>query len=105
MRIERLRHLDLNDLVDRSPIGASEGSLGLLITTITVNSYPTSPNVYYAGNVTYVDGAETEGGPASYSQDPSQVIYAYNAGTQIPDEGTRVVAHAVGGRWVFRYDG
>jgi len=105
MRIERLRHQDLNDLVDRAaPIGP-EGSLAQLLTTITVNVYPTTAATFYAGNPTYVNGTEAEGNAAAYSQDVSQVMYACNLGTQVPPEGTRVVAHAVGGRWVFRYDG
>jgi hypothetical protein len=105
MRIERLRHQDLSDLVDRAAHGAPEGSLALLLTTTVANAYPTVSGAFYAGNPTYVNGTEAEGGVASYSPDMSQVIYAYNVGTQIPPEGTRVIAHAVGGRWVFRYDG
>ena len=105
MRTERLRHQDLNDLVDRFQPGGAHGSLAQLLTTIAVSSYPDVAGAFYAGNPTYVNGAESEGGLASYSPDSSQVIYAYNLGTEIPSEGTRVVAHAVGGRWVFRYDG
>jgi len=105
MRIERLRHEDLNDLVDRAEPAGAEGSLAQLLTTVAVNSYPKAAGAFYAGNPTYVSGDETEGGPASYNADESQVIYAYNAGTASPPEGTVLVAHAVGGRWVFRYDG
>jgi hypothetical protein len=105
MRTERLRHQDLNDLVDRLDIGGAEGSLAQLLTTVTITTYPTTAGAFYAGNPTYVNGTETEGGVASYSPDPSQVIYAYNLGTTVPPEGTRVIAHAVGGRWAFRYDG
>jgi len=105
MRIERLRHQDLDNLVDRLNVSGAEGSLAQLLTTVTVNVYPTAAGAFYAGNPTYVSGTETEGGVAGYSPDRSQVIYAYNLGTQIPPEGTHVVAHAVGGRWVFRYDG
>jgi hypothetical protein len=105
MRIERLRHQDLNDLVDRLDVSGALGSLAQLLTTVEIAAYPTTAAAYYAGNPTYVNGAETEGGAAGYSADPSQVIYAYNVGTKAPPEGTQVVAHAVGGRWVFRYDG
>jgi hypothetical protein len=105
MRTERLRHQALSDLVERFEAEAAEGSLAQLLTTTTVTSYPTEAGAFYAGNPTYVNGAETEGGAASYAPDPAQVIYAYNVGTQVPPQGTRVVAHAVGGRWVFRYDG
>lgn len=105
MRIERLRHQDLNDLVDRLDVAGAEGSLAQLLTTIEITSYPTDAGAFYAGNPTYINGTEAEGGAASYSPDPSQVIYAYNLGTQVPPQGTLVVAQAVGGRWVFRYDG
>jgi hypothetical protein len=105
VRIERLRHQNLDDLVDRLDISGALGSLAQLLTTVEITTYPTTAGAFYAGNPTYVNGTETEGGLASYSPDPSQVIYAYNLGTQVPPAGTRVVAHAVGGRWVFRYDG
>ncbi len=105
MRIERLRHQDLSDLVNRFAVSDLDASLAQLLTTVEITSYPTAAGAFYAGNPTYVNGTETEGGVASYSPDSSQVIYAYNLGTQIPPEGTRVVAHALGGRWVFRYDG
>ncbi len=105
MRIERLRHQDLENLVNRLDVSGGEGSLAQLLTTVEIMAYPTTAGAFYAGNPTYVNGAETEGGVASYSPDPSQVMYAYNLGTKVPPEGTQVVAHAVGGRWVFRYDG
>jgi hypothetical protein len=105
MRIERLRNQDLNDLVNRIGLSGGEGSLAQLLTTITVTTYPTAAGAFYAGNPTYVNGTETEGGIAGYSSDSTRVIYAYNLGTKIPPEGTLVVAHGVGGRWVFRYDG
>jgi hypothetical protein len=105
VRIERLRHQDLNDLVDRLQVSGAEGSPAQLVTTVEIAAYPTEAGAFYAGNPTYVNGTETEGGIASYSPDSSQVIYAYNLGTQVPPRGTRVVAHAVGGCWVFRYDG
>ncbi len=105
MRIERLRHQNLSDLVDRLDVSGAEGSLAQLLTTVEISAYPTNAGAFYAGNPTYLGGTETEGGIASYSPDPSQVIYAYNLGTKVPPQGTQVVAHAVGGRWVFRYDG
>jgi len=105
MRTERLRHQDLSDLVDRLDVSGAEGSLAQLLTTFEVAKYPTAAGAYYAGNPTYVSGVEAEGGVAGYSADVSQIIYAYNVGTKVPPVGTVLVAHAVGGRWVFRYDG
>ena len=70
-----------------------------------MTTYPTAAGVFYAANPTEIDGSEVEGGAATYTADTSQVIYCLNTGTAIPPVGTRVVAEAVGGRWVFRYDG
>ena len=104
-RVERERHSDLNRLVDQIPQSADPGSAARLVTTTTISSYPTTAAEFYACNPTEIDGSETEGGSASYTADSDQVIYCLNVGTQIPPNGTRVVAHAVGGRFVFRYDG
>jgi hypothetical protein len=104
-RIERDRQKALAGVVDRVAAFASDGSAALLVTTTTVSTYPSTAGAFYASNPTEIDGAEVEGGTASYTPDTTQVVYVLNAGTQIPPAGTRVVAHAVGGRWVFRYDG
>lgn len=104
-RIERERQLDLERVIDQIPTGDDGGSAARLVTTTTIMTYPTSAAEFYACNPTEIDGTETEGGSASYTADTDQVIYVLNLGTQIPPTGTRLVAHAVGGRWVARYDG
>jgi hypothetical protein len=104
-RIERERQKALSGVVDRVAPFSANGSAALLVTTTTVSSYPTSAASFFASNPTEIDGSEVEGGAASYTADATQVVYVLNVGTQIPPIGTRVVAHAVGGRWVFRYDG
>jgi len=104
-RIERARHEDLDRLVDQIAAGGSGGSAARLVTTCTVTTYPTSAGAFYAANPTEIDGSEVEGGAATYTADTNQVMYALNLGTQIPPSGTVLVAEAVGGRWVFRYDG
>ena len=104
-RIERERLKSLSGVINRvAPFGA-DGSTALLVTTTTLTSYPSAAASFYASNPTEIDGSEVEGGAASYTADATQVIYALNVGTQIPPVGTRVVAHEVAGRWVFRYDG
>ena len=105
VRIERQRHLDLARLVDQYPLGADGGSAARLVTTTTVTTYPLSAAEFYATNPTEIDGSEQEGIAATYTVDSDQVIYVLNVGTAIPPSGTRLVAHAVGGRWVARYDG
>jgi hypothetical protein len=104
-RIERERHSDLARVVDQIPGNSSGGTAARIVTTTTITTYPTSAAEFYACNPTEIDGTETEGGSASYTVDADQVLYVLNVGTAIPPSGTRVVAHAVGGRWVMRYDG
>jgi hypothetical protein len=104
-RIERERQKALSGVVDRVAPFSSDGSTSLLVTTTKVSTYPTSAASFFASNPTEIDGSEVEGGAASYTADTTQVVYVLNVGTQIPPVGTRVVAHAVGGRWVFRFDG
>jgi hypothetical protein len=104
-RIERERQKALSGIVDRVAPFAADGSPALLVTTTTVSTYPATAGAFYASNPTEIDGSEVEGGAASYTADATQILYVLNVGTQIPPAGTRVVAHAVGGRWVFRYDG
>jgi hypothetical protein len=104
-RIASERHQALADLVDRLVPFSSDGSASLLVKTTTATSYPTTAGTFYASNPIEIDGTELEGSTASYSADETQVVYALNVGTQIPPVGTRVVVQAVGGRWVFRYDG
>ena len=104
-RIERERQKALSGALDRVAPFAAEGSAALLVTTTKVNAYPTTAGCFFASNPTEIDGNEVEGGAVSYTADITQIVYVLNVGTQIPSVGTRVVAQAVGGRWVFRYDG
>jgi hypothetical protein len=77
-----------------------------LVQTTTVSSYPAVAGAYYACIPCDVNGAEAEGGAATYVPRPGAgPIYAFNLGTQIPPVGTTLVAHGVGGRWAVRYDG
>jgi hypothetical protein len=104
-RIERERQKALSGVVNRVAPFSADGSAAVLVTTTTVSTYPSTAGSFYASNPTEIDGSEVEGGAASYTVDATKVVYILNVGTQIPPAGTRVVAHAVGGRWVFRYDG
>ena len=104
-RVERERQQALSGVVDRVARFAADGSTALLVTTTMVTTYPSTAASFYASNPTEIDGSEVEGGAASYTADTTQIVFALNVGTQVPPVGTRVVAHAVGGRWVFRYDG
>src|SRR5262249_21616655 len=84
---------------------AEGGAVAILAQTRVAVSYPTVPAAFYACTPLQVDGPETEGAAVTYSGDSSRTILAFNLGTQVPPSGTRIIAHACGGRWVFRYDG
>ncbi len=104
LRVQRARLGDLEGTVDnRAPRPAGGGAAALLSLT-TETTYPTTAGVYYAANFCDLGGAEVEGGTASFTSH-SAVVYALNVGTQVPPSGTKVVGHAVGGRWIFRFDG
>jgi hypothetical protein len=92
-------------MTDRADQSTATGTVSLLVQTTTITSYPTAANAFYACRPVEVGGNETEGGAASYTADGAQVLYCYNLGTSIPTSGTRVIASAVGNRWVFRFDG
>src|SRR5262245_15067142 len=87
-------------LGDLSPFG-SAAILGL---TFQENAYPTNASQLFAFHPVEFDGDETEGASATPVADTETTFYAYNLGGEIPPEGTKIVCHAVGGRWVFRYD-
>jgi hypothetical protein len=92
------------EILDRATGRAPEGTAAVLAQTTTVSTYPTTASAFFACLPTDIDGSEAEGASATYVQESSMVFYAWNAGTQIPPAGTAIVCHAVGGRWVFRYD-
>jgi hypothetical protein len=90
---------------DRTQCLAPVAAAAVLAQTTTVSTYPTTASAFYACVPANINGNESEGASATYVQEDSMVFYAWNAGTQVPPAGTTIVCHAVGGRWVFRYDG
>jgi hypothetical protein len=105
LRVFRDRQRAQQALADSSRDRNYDCSAARLLTTTTVTTYPSSAGSFFACNPTEINGAETEGGAASYVADTTSVVYALNIGSQVPPDGTRVVGHAAGGRYVFRYDG
>jgi hypothetical protein len=101
----RERQLDASDHLDRAPDLDAFASAAMCAITTVVTSYPTSAAVFYAVNPELLTGTETEGSAATFTADTGTVLYALNLGTAIPPQGTKLVIHAVGGRWAFRYDG
>jgi hypothetical protein len=105
LRVIRDRPKAEQNTIDRTRSPAPLGAAATLAQTTTVSTYPTTASAFYACIPADIDGSESEGASATYVQEGSAILYAWNAGTQIPPVGTTVVCHAVGGRWVFRYDG
>ena len=105
LRVIRDRPMAVEKTTDRIQGLAAAGTAAILAQTTTVSTYPTTASAFYASVPADLDGNESEGASATYVQEDSAVFYAWNAGTEIPPVGTTIVCHAVGGRWVFRYDG
>ena len=105
-RILRERVISATDALDIAQ-GAAEtyANPAAIVVTTTVDTYPTTANVMYAVIEQIVTGSEDEGAtPTVGAASGANPFYALNVGTQIPDSGTKLVVHQVGGRWVFRYD-
>ena len=105
LRILRDRQTAAENALDRAVSAAPFGSAAMCAVTTTVTTYPTSAGAFYACNPELLYGAETEGGAPTFTADTATVLYAFNLGSAIPPNGTKIVIHAAGGRWAFRYDG
>ena len=104
MRNERERlDIAVADL-GRLDEGDQDESQCLLVKTFAESSYPTAAGSYFACHPVGLSGTEGEGDVATQTEDTSETVYAFNLGSTVPDAGTVLIAHAVGGRWVFRYD-
>jgi hypothetical protein len=108
VRVLRKRQATARDALDSS-LGGGEpyGSAAEVVQTTTVSTYPTVAGAFYACLTCDIDGAEVEGGTATYvTRAGASPIYCFNLGTSIPPVGSTLVVHGVGnGRWTFRYDG
>jgi hypothetical protein len=105
LRVMRERQLNASAALDRSAGQDPYGSAAMCVITTTLVTYPLAAAEFYACNPELLTGTETEGAAATFTADSATVVYAVNVGTAIPPSGTKVVIHAAGGRWVFRYDG
>ncbi|QEH38637.1 hypothetical protein OJF2_72430 [Aquisphaera giovannonii] len=104
-RILRDRQADTLALVDKLSAPPQVGSVAVLAQTKAVATYPGVASAFFACAPIEVDGPETEGAAATFTADASRTIYALNLGTRLPPLGTKVILHACGGRWTFRFDG
>jgi hypothetical protein len=104
-RILRERVASSAATLDRIGSDGMFGSAAIVGVTTTVTTYPTAAGAFYAVNPATITGTEGEGDAGSPTPDTKTTLYALNTGSQIPPAGTPIVCHAVGGRWVFRYDG
>jgi hypothetical protein len=108
-RVLRNRMAFLSDALDRSgDLGPAANAAVLGITT-AIKTYPTVPQAFYGIIPQRITGTNKEGDPGVFSSElalgvTTQMV-ALNVGSLAPPQGTMVVCEAVGGRWVFRYDG
>jgi hypothetical protein len=106
LRILRDRQTAASAALDGSRADADPyGSAAMCVITTMVLTYPTAASSFFACNPELLNGSESERAEPTFTPDTATVIYAVNLGTVIPPHGTKVVIHAVGGRWCFRYDG
>jgi len=103
-RIERERLANLADALDRSVGDQADGDAALVVRTFAETSYPTTAQVFYACKVLDPTGSELEGA-AGTLDDTGAVIYAFNAGSAKPPEGTELLAVHTGDRWVIQFNG
>ena len=102
-RILRDRQASMEAAIDSAPSRRTACADARLVQTTQVNTYPTVAGAYYACNPVQINGPPIEGGAATYVPDTKTVIVCWNNGSQIPPQGTVLVAHYVAGRAVFSY--
>jgi hypothetical protein len=103
-RLNRGRHEELATTVANLP-EAPNGGFSFLGTTFALETYPTEPNKFFAVHPTDLSGTQEEGDEPTFSAHEDQVCFAYNKGTDVPPEGTRILCHGAGGRYVMDYNG
>lgn len=89
---------------ERTRVSPADDGIAVIAVTATLSSYPSSPSAAYYCLTQQIDADDTEGATASYTADGGE-LFAINVGSVVPPAGTRIIPHAVGGRWLFRYDG
>lgn len=104
-RILRDRQESAAFSIQRLPPAGAHGSEAMLVRTKVRGTYPAVASAFYACGPLRIDGPETEGAAATFSEDVSRTIMALNLGSKAPPVGTRLIIHSSGGRWAFRYDG
>jgi hypothetical protein len=106
LRVMRDRQTAIAEDLDLDQSAAPEwGAPARLAQTVQVTTYPTTAGVFYGIQFVDISGTEQEGAAATYVTVGSAQPFAVNLGTQVPPQGTKIVVHAAGGRWAFRYDG
>jgi hypothetical protein len=100
----RIRETALTAEFFRSLSEGASGSESMVARTVSLGSYPTTAQSYFALNPITVLGAEVEGGSATLTAEPG-IFFALNIGSTIPPTGTDLLVTFIGNRWAFRYDG
>lgn len=88
------------EALDTTPAG--KGASMLCVTT-SLGSYPTMSPAAFAVVPEECDAEDDEGAAATYTDNTDSTFFAINLGTNVPPQGSRIIVHAVGGRWLFRW--
>lgn len=99
---ERHAQADAADEYGRDDTPPDRGAARVCGATVRVGTYPTTARCFYAVEEYDLSGDEVEGGPGTETA-TGRIYYAFNHGTAIPPEGTKVVLTEVPHRWTFRY--
>lgn len=102
--ITRQRHEDLFEAWERADY-ALPTCQTLLVQTSVVTTYPSTSGAYFAVQEVRPGGTETEGGAGSYTAATPKFYAAIFFGTTAPPQGTKLLVHLCGTRYVGRYDG
>jgi hypothetical protein len=103
-RILRSRILDAGDEIDSGYSPCPDAGVAAVGITAVTTTYPTVAGSFYAIHPAEVDGTPAEGVTATYVDDTASTLYAFNLGSGVPPQGTRVICHYSGGRWTFLFN-
>lgn len=102
VQILRRRIGELEESLDALRTTTVAGNPTKLVQTITVGTYPTSAQAFYAVKAVRPGGDQNEGAMVTTSV-VSPTFYAANVGGTVPPNGTILLATLVGSRWVVQY--
>lgn len=99
-RTLRSRVASLQAEVDRLEANCADGNPAMVVSIASTGS---AANEFYTCDRLDPGGVEEAGAEPTFGGSDAQ-IHALNAGNDIPDVGTKVLAHSINSRWVFIFN-